>query len=64
MTSFSGWEINGKFDESTRRTPPTLTEEDMANMKVINFDKILPIYKRISAEYEANEEARRSNTIS
>lgn len=34
-------------------------------MQKIDFDKILPIYKRINEEYEANEKARQSkNTIS
>jgi len=59
MTSFSGWEVNWVFDEETRRTPPTLTEEDKKNLEKIDFDKILPIYKRINEEYEADEERYR-----
>ena len=59
MTSFQGWIVNDVFDEETRRTPPTLTEEDKKNLEKIDFDKILPIYKRINEEYEADEERYR-----
>lgn len=61
MTSFQWWTVNWTFDEETRRNPPELTEEDKENMQKIDFDKILPIYKRISEEYEANEELRKAN---
>lgn len=44
MVSFQWWEVNWAFDEETRRTPPTLTEEDKKNLEKIDFDKILPIY--------------------
>lgn len=60
MTSFQWWTVNGKFDEETRRTPPTLTEQDKKELEKIDFDKILPIYKRINEEYEANEALRQS----
>lgn len=58
MTTYQGWTVNSIFDEETRRTPPILTEEEKENLKKIDFDKILPIYKRINEEYEANEKAR------
>lgn len=58
-TSFQGFTVNWVFDEETRRIPPTLTDEDKENLKKIDFDKILPIYKRIQAEYDADEERYR-----
>lgn len=60
MTSFQWWEVNWVFDEETLRIPPTLTDDDKKNLEKIDFDKILPIYKRINEEYEANEALRQS----
>ena len=52
MVSFRGWNVNGVFDESTRVTPPEISEEEVNTIMEFNLEKTLPIYYRIDSEYE------------